>query len=121
MYKINRNSQIERVEDGLVIGDSSSQDYLDYVDWYNQGNEPLPYVEEREVILDTDDFLDRFTNEEQLSILNDGEVDGNIKLILMKLNTATKVDVSAAEVIDSINYFVFKNLLTSERASEILS
>jgi hypothetical protein len=121
MYKINRNSQIEKIEDGLVIEDSSSQDYLDYIDWYNQGNEPAPYSEERVTIFDTEDFLKRFTNEEQLSILNDGEVDENIKLILMKINTATKVNIDSSEVIDSIDYFVFKNLLTSERASEILS
>lgn len=120
-------STVTRDSDGVKIEPTSninSNEYQEYLAWLNAGNLPTEVhidVTEKSGILDTDDFLARFTNEEQLSILNEEEVDGNIKLILMKLNTAAKVDTSSPEVIDSINYFVYKNLLTSERASEILS
>lgn len=72
-------------------------------------------------VYESDEFLSLFTNEEMLGILNAGDTDAVIKLLLLKLNTASHVDITSDTVINGIQYFVSQNLLTAERAQEILS
>jgi hypothetical protein len=72
-------------------------------------------------VISSSDFLDRFTQDEMIDILNAAKTNVNVELLLLKLNVYPEVVLNSSETINGIDYFVSQGLLTATRAEQILS
>lgn len=64
------------------------------------------------------EFRDLFTTEELLGFIS--STDSMVKLLLLKVQTSTTIDMGSSDVISGINYLNSIGLLTTARKDEIL-
>jgi hypothetical protein len=120
MYKINQNGQVERTSDSFVISESYGVDYDDFVTWVNQGNEPIPYVEQSKA-MKTYEFRDRFDSLELIKLIELGKTDNNAALLLLLVQTTEFVDLNSGTLIAGVNYLAYKGVIDTSRITQILS
>lgn len=66
-------------------------------------------------------FRNRFTFEEKVAIETAAETDATVRVLLKDQSEATYIDLERADTQQGTMLLVQKGLITSERASEILS
>jgi hypothetical protein len=127
MYKIILNSgEVIRLSDNVVVaptGDSTNPDYLNYIQWVNDGNQPTEVIDEslNSYWLLSNQFRNRFTDLEQIAILDAAySGDETCRLLLFKLQTSHEIDINSQIVIDGVAYFVSLGILSQDRANLIL-
>lgn len=74
-----------------------------------------------ERILSRDDYLDLFTDNEMLAIVNAANTDAIIKNSLDILNFRGRVRMNSNNTIESINYMESTGLIAEGRANEVLN
>ena len=98
--------------------------FIEYNNWVNEGNHPsidnTPVVFHPTVIT-SQEFKDRFTNTELLGFLSLAQTDATAKLLLLEAEVATEVHLQSQRTIQGVQYLASQGIITSERATEILS
>lgn len=128
MYKIIINTgEVIRLSDNKVIAPAETIediDYQAYITWVNDGNNPTEEILENVIqphYISTIDFRNRFTESEQIAILDEAYVgDINCRLLIFKLQTTSEFDINSQTVIDGLNYLVSINIINESRKGEIL-
>lgn len=67
------------------------------------------------------EFLNRFTQQERLAIASAVQTDPMVMMILTGLFTVQRISLDDPETIAGVNYLVQIEILTTERASEVLA
>ena len=101
------NVTVNIEKNGVVIGE-----YLDSVAPQVQAThiKQMPIAQFRELI----------TRAEWRLIYGAADTDIDVKIFLDELATARGVDLARQDMIDDINHFADENLITADRATEIL-
>ena len=126
MYKLTSTTYILRIEDDANIpNDEGNTDYQDYLTWVGEGNVAIPAdVVITPVIANSCtplQFLDLFTQQEQLSVVTAAKNYPQLQLWYDRLLAAQEVlqdDVRVAEGLDAL---IAGGLITADRKSVILS
>lgn len=121
--------------DGIAIADSPLETdgiWIDVTnvtprpdrDWKYINGQFLPQKEPQPPItyrISKLSMISRFTNAEYVGILSASKTDVTVQAWYDAFNAATRIDLKDQRCIDGVNFLVSKNLLTQERATEILT
>ena len=126
MYKLTLTTYIFRIEDGANIpNDDGNIDYQDYLAWVGEGNVAIPADVVVALVIENSctplQFLDLFTQQEQLSVVTAAKNYPQLQLWYDRLLAAQEVlqdDVRVAEGLDAL---IAGGLITADRKSTILS
>lgn len=112
---ISSASSVDNIPDGMAVKESDKKGVWDTV--------LLDFVEpEKDTILNKDDYLDLFTDNEILNIVNASKTDDTVKAALDILNFRGRIRLKSQNTINSVNYMQSIGLLENEnRAEEILN
>jgi len=124
MYQLTQVDEVIRLSDGAVIpADPSNIDRQQYDAWLAAGNMPQPAPEaaapQAPGLLPLQ-FIERFTEAEQLAIVTASMQVPAVKLWYDKLLSASEVVQTDARLIAGMAALVEAGLITSERSAQVL-
>lgn len=126
---INQEKTIINVtyEDGQVLSVPNAQGnrhYRELMEWVAAGNTIAPYVEPTpppKTQFTPLEFMERFTDQEQLDLSGAALTDPQVKLFYDKMLAAKDIDLNDQRTQMGMALLVSKNLLSQARANQILT
>lgn len=126
MYKIVNDSKVIRISDNKLIAPTQSTsdlDYIEYLNWINQGNLPIKETveEPKEWEILSDAFLAKFEESEIAEILIQKRTDLDLDRALLELTAHATVNNKNPLTIQLMQLLVYKGIISETRYNEILS
>jgi hypothetical protein len=125
MYKLTNSENVVRISDGAFIpADAANTDYRNYLEWLEQGVVPIP----ADVIFNPEppqtttplEFIERFTEAEQLAIVTAAMSVPALRLWYDKLMAAQQVVFDDPRLEAGLDALVASGLITQSRKAAIL-
>ena len=123
MYKYLSTSMVLRESDGVSIPiDPANLDYRAYQAWAALGNTATPYTPDTPPPAQFTplDFLDLFTQDEQLAVVLAGMQNAAVKLWYDRALAAQFITIADPRTEGGLSALVSGGLLTAERKAEIV-
>lgn len=125
MYKLTQSTNILRLSDGAFIpADPANTDYAAYQKWLAEGNTPEPADPPVPVVppkqFTSLEFLDLFTESEQLAIATAAMQSAQVKLWYDRTLAAMFITLADPRTEAGLTALVTAGLLTAERKAEIV-
>ena len=123
MYRLTQDVDVILREDGTAIP-RGHRWWDDYEAWLAEGNTPEPAVEQTTVLktqFTSLEFLDRFTDAEQLGVVSATLSSAQVKLWYDKMLAASFVDLNDPRTSAGLEALVTAGLLSATRKSVILT
>lgn len=138
MYTLNlSNGCVTRDSDGAQVAPAQSVDdpaYVEYVTWVGAGNQPnqvqVQMASSRKITKLA--FRNRFTTSEKVALemasldnpagtMQQRQMQAALRVYLKDLDNATFVDLERADTVAGVNQLVAVGIISSERATKILT
>lgn len=121
MYQASNDGMLVRLADGASIPhDPENRDYVEYLQWLSEGNEPepadLPPAPPLQTKFSSVEFLELFPEEEQLAVVSAAMVDAQVKLFYDKMLGADYVDLEDPRTIAGIQALQAAGLIGTSEA-----
>ena len=124
MYKLTRSDSVIRLSDGAWIpNDPANMDRAAFAAWLAEGNtpepaDPLPPAPPKQFT--SLEFLDLFTEAEQLAIVTAANASAQVKLWYDRMLAANFITLADPRTEAGLTALVQAGLLTAERKAEIV-